>query len=731
MKGNKSFWCIAAVVAVLVLLAAVAPAGFGQTVIGPTNLSNTAQMYELIEHRGQNMAIDKSGTIYVVWYQSPGRVFFSRSTDKGGPFSAPLSLAPLQDEPFIALDESGVIYIAAAGYGANGKRCKYVTSSRDGGLTFTTPVDISRMPAIPHGVSLAIGPDGSVNAVFPGASASYSDVYFTRSVDGARTFSLPIQLSTSAENVHSPRVLVDEAGRIFVWWYEYPGKVFFARSVDNGGSFSPQLQIGQGTDGELAVDPAGYLYFVWRGSGFEWDQSSWSIAKSTDWGATFVRKDVFGDSCKPAGYPQISVGPSGNVYILGTDGRGAYAEACFTRSTDHGETIPRAVNLSGTPYATDLNPRLAISVAEKIAVVWIADVAPGSGVYEVLFRSSTDLGLTFAPILNISNTPQTRSQRRPQIAFDSAGNLNVIWEDNPDPYYEVYFGRVEFNRPPAANAGPDQTAECTGAGGCTVMLDGSGSSDPDEDTLTYEWKDVGGNVVGTEATVNLTVPRGTYTFTLTVNDGKGGTASDTVQVTVHDTTAPNLTLVNDSVTVVLPTATATGAVVDVLAASGAAATDICDPEVQLTRSGPVEFPIGATTVTITATDDAGNYAQKTFTVRVVYDFGGFLAPILNDGSSIFKSGRTIPIKFQLTAADGSFVTNASASLAVYKLSNEVWGTVEVDSAGESNDENSFRFDPATNQYIFNLKTTGYGAGTYKLVVTLSDGTTHEVLVSVK
>ena len=39
------------------------------------------------------------------------------------------------------------------------------------------------------------------------------------------------------------------------------------------------------------------------------------------------------------------------------------------------------------------------------------------------------------------------------------------------------------NQPPVANAGPDQTV----ASEATVKLDGSGSTDPNEDPLTYEW----------------------------------------------------------------------------------------------------------------------------------------------------------------------------------------------------------------------------------------------------
>lgn len=98
---------------------------------------------------------------------------------------------------------------------------------------------------------------------------------------------------------------------------------------------------------------------------------------------------------------------------------------------------------------------------------------------------------------------------------------------------------VPPNRPPAANAGPDQTA-LAGAG-ClaAVTLNGTGSSDPDGDSLTYTWTGPFGTASGPTPIVSL--PGGTNTITLTVSDGHGGTATDTVMVTVTcDATAPEL-----------------------------------------------------------------------------------------------------------------------------------------------------------------------------------------------
>lgn len=95
------------------------------------------------------------------------------------------------------------------------------------------------------------------------------------------------------------------------------------------------------------------------------------------------------------------------------------------------------------------------------------------------------------------------------------------------------------NRPPIAVAGLDQTLEQTSHAGALVMLDGSGSSDPDDDILTYNWTWSGGSATSVNPIV--TFPLGTTTVTLIVSDGTLS-ATDTVVITVVDTTPPDLVL---------------------------------------------------------------------------------------------------------------------------------------------------------------------------------------------
>lgn len=92
-------------------------------------------------------------------------------------------------------------------------------------------------------------------------------------------------------------------------------------------------------------------------------------------------------------------------------------------------------------------------------------------------------------------------------------------------------GLAFVNQAPVANAGGDQTVNADASGNATVTLDGSFSSDPDGDPLSFVW--VGPFGIATGATPSVLLPAGVHVLTLKVDDGKGGTANDTVIVTVN------------------------------------------------------------------------------------------------------------------------------------------------------------------------------------------------------
>jgi len=112
------------------------------------------------------------------------------------------------------------------------------------------------------------------------------------------------------------------------------------------------------------------------------------------------------------------------------------------------------------------------------------------------------------------------------------------------PSNEACATTLEENRPPIADAGPDQTVFV----GDLVRLDGTNSSDPDGDPLSFRWTLLERPQTSTAKIRNPTSPiatlvpdfPGVYVIELTVDDGRGGVDTDTVRITAEERPAREL-----------------------------------------------------------------------------------------------------------------------------------------------------------------------------------------------
>ena len=293
-------------------------------------------------------------------------------------------------------------------------------------------------------------------------------------------------------------------------------------------------------------------------------------------------------------------------------------------------------------------------------------------------------------IPGVGEVTEAKSSTTKSLSFTSIGNHLVFLEvnDNATHYtasqagYSTAgsgFGRVyrqEFvvsnNTAPTANAGTDQSV----TPGTLVTLDGSASSDPDNNTLTYSWsltsKPNGSALQTGTASISQTVNTantaaitpdvaGSYVVTLTVNDGTVDSASDSMAITVNSLPVASASASSNSV--------ATGTLVTMNGtASSDADNDTLTYSWSFVAAGGASDSLSSTTV-----------AQPTFTPTCA---GTYVVSLtVNDGkqNSASPSSVSITVTGNTCATldvDGDGDGDANDGLMVQRRLNSA-GTVDT------------------------------------------------------
>ncbi len=129
------------------------------------------------------------------------------------------------------------------------------------------------------------------------------------------------------------------------------------------------------------------------------------------------------------------------------------------------------------------------------------------------------------------------------------------------------------------------------------------------------------------------------------------------------------------------------------------------------------------TVTVTD-DDAGVGEDSSNTVAVQYTIvgSGVQQPINQDGTSVFRYGRTVPVKVQVSDCDGSFPSTLAPTIKLKMISGATpgWEINEPESSSVADTNGIMRFSSTDNQYIYNLATKPLpdSTATYEITITI-------------
>ncbi len=215
-------------------------------------------------------------------------------------------------------------------------------------------------------------------------------IFLSRSTDQGRTWSLPVRVRADTQQapVQWSQVAVGPSGEVYVVYLRYEdainARLYLAKSVDGGGTFSPALPI---------TPPFKVLNF-----------------------ASTYRKSSL---------PALAVSPTnGNVYVAYPDqpDNTVGAEVEFIRSTDGGASFSAPLTINDVSTGHQFMPAITVDGAGILHAMWFdtRNSPDGSSAYFDIYATfSTDGGATFRPSARV--TPSTIYAGSTMFIGDYAG----------------------------------------------------------------------------------------------------------------------------------------------------------------------------------------------------------------------------------------------------------------------------------------------------------------------
>jgi len=280
------------------------------------------------------------GIVFTVFedYQSYYDISFAKSTNHGQSFTPSIIVNDTtrysQRYPAIAVDKSGLLFVVW--YDSYRDKDVYLSRSTDGGVSFGSSILVNSLLAdtLPqYQPSIAIDNGGRVFVAF--VDSSSNSIYLARSTDQGQSFNHLVQVNTSADSIRGyPDIGIDGGDRIFVTWEDKRSgdyDIYLARSTDHGTSFETEIRVND-LIGRHQRKPAiaikdDEIYVVWED--YRSNNYDVYISKSTDHGVSFLNSVIVNDYTeKSQRYPDIC--STNRLHIAWEDYRATSADIYAT-----------------------------------------------------------------------------------------------------------------------------------------------------------------------------------------------------------------------------------------------------------------------------------------------------------------------------------------------------------------------------------------------------------------
>ncbi len=265
---------------------------------------------------------------------------------------------------------------------------------------------------------------------------SLANITFSLFAQWEPEFRLTNNASDASTTYNNARCLAVNGNIInFVWLDNRDGnyELYHKRSTDAGINWGPDTRLTNQSDPTLfhCVAASGnVIHIVWQDRRDVNDQIYYK--RSTDGGLSWSVDLRLINTTSFSFNPSVAVSGN-NVHVVCQDSRNVNPEIYYKSSSDGGLSWGADIRLTSNS-GNSLYASVAVS-GNTVNVVWHED---RDGNYEIYNKHSTDGGVNWGTDTRLTNASGF-SWYSSTTAFGSL--VSVVWEDNRDGNYEIYFKR--------------------------------------------------------------------------------------------------------------------------------------------------------------------------------------------------------------------------------------------------------------------------------------------------
>lgn len=260
-------------------------------------------------------------------------------------------------------------------------------------------------------------------------------VYVNHSNDFGNTVSPPAAVNAVAESIETggearPKIVLTKAGAVYVAWTQSLGQangghIHFSRSLDGGKTFTTPLQVDGVETGHrleaLAVNDRDYIYLAWldgRGKTASYSGTALRFSYSSDGGRSFhTDKTIADDACECCRLA-VKIDSKKFPAILWRQVSGGHALTHFTAKDQPGPIQAVSEAQGKVDECPRQGPTLSISPQGEYYAAW-------SNRQGLAVSASLDHGKTFAPPVNFG---QPERAAHPDLLADGQ-SVHLAWTE--------------------------------------------------------------------------------------------------------------------------------------------------------------------------------------------------------------------------------------------------------------------------------------------------------------